>query len=50
MVLTMNSARWPGGRAACVLPDNCLFADQTGDVFKIVTEDCSRHTVHVVQL
>lgn len=35
----------PGGRAACVLPDNCLFADQAGEVFKIVTEDCSLHTV-----
>jgi type I restriction enzyme M protein len=30
----------PGGRAAVVLPDNCLFADQAGEVFKIVTEDC----------
>jgi type I restriction enzyme M protein len=35
----------PGGRAAIVLPDNCLFADQAGDVFKIVTEDCNLHTV-----
>jgi type I restriction enzyme M protein len=35
----------PGGRAAVVLPDNCLFADQAGDVFKIVTEDCDLHTV-----
>src|SRR4029077_17459593 len=25
--------------------DNCLFADQAGEVFKIVTEDCSLHTV-----
>lgn len=35
----------PGGRAAVILPDNCLFADQAGDVFKILTEDCSLHTV-----
>jgi type I restriction enzyme M protein len=35
----------PGGRAAIVLPDNCLFADQAGEVFKIVTEECSLHTV-----
>src|SRR5204863_8411265 len=35
----------PGGRAAVVLPDNCLFADQAGEVFKIVTEECDLHTV-----
>jgi type I restriction enzyme M protein len=35
----------PAGRAAIVLPDNCLFADQAGEVFKIVTEDCDLHTV-----
>jgi type I restriction enzyme M protein len=35
----------PGGRSAIVLPDNCLFADQAGEVFKIVTEDCDLHTV-----
>src|SRR6266851_10466467 len=35
----------PGGRAAIVLPDNCLFADQAGEVFQIVTEDCDLHTV-----
>src|SRR5207245_6412844 len=35
----------PGGRAAVVLPDNCLFADQAGEVFQIVTEDCDVHTV-----
>jgi type I restriction enzyme M protein len=35
----------PGGRAAVVLPDNSLFADQAGEVFKILTEDCSLHTV-----
>src|SRR5438309_5610021 len=35
----------PGGRAAIVLPDNCLFADQAGEVFQIVTEDGDLHTV-----
>jgi type I restriction enzyme M protein len=35
----------PGGRAAVVLPDNCLFADQAGEVFKILTEDCDLHTI-----
>ncbi len=35
----------PGGRAAVVVPDNCLFADQAGDVFKVLTEDCELHTV-----
>ena len=35
----------PGGRAAVVLPDNCLFADQAGEVFKVLTEDCNLHTV-----
>jgi type I restriction enzyme M protein len=35
----------PGGRAAVVLPDNSLFADQAGEVFKILTEDCGLHTV-----
>jgi len=35
----------PGGRAAVVLPDNCLFADQAGEVMKVVTEDCDLHTV-----
>jgi type I restriction enzyme M protein len=35
----------PGGRAAVVVPDNCLFADQAGEVFKILAEDCSLHTV-----
>lgn len=34
-----------GGRAAIVLPDNCLFADQAGEVFKLLTEDCDLHTV-----
>ena len=35
----------PGGRAAIVLPDSCLFADQAGEVFKLLTEDCNLHTV-----
>ncbi len=35
----------PGGRAAVVVPDNVLFADQAGAVFKILTEDCDLHTV-----
>ena len=33
-ILTMLK---PGGRAAVVLPDNCLFADQAGEVFEILT-------------
>jgi type I restriction enzyme M protein len=35
----------PGGRAAVVLPDNCLFADQAGEVFAILCQDCQLHTV-----
>jgi type I restriction enzyme M protein len=35
----------PGGRAAVVLPDNCLFADQAGEVFQILCEECDLHTV-----
>jgi type I restriction enzyme M protein len=35
----------PGGRAAVVVPDNCLFADQAGDVFNILTEEFNLHTV-----
>jgi type I restriction enzyme M protein len=35
----------PGGRAAVVVPDNVLFADQAGEVFKILMEDCDLHTV-----
>jgi len=34
-----------GGRAAVVVPDNCLFADQAGEVFRILTEDADLHTV-----
>src|SRR5262249_47725259 len=33
------------GRAAVVVPDNCLFADQAGDVFEILMQDCDLHTV-----
>jgi type I restriction enzyme M protein len=35
----------PGGRAAVVLPDNVLFADQAGEILKLVAEDCDLHTV-----
>jgi type I restriction enzyme M protein len=35
----------PGGRAAVVVPDNCLFADQAGEVFEILMQDCVLHTV-----
>jgi type I restriction enzyme M protein len=35
----------PGGRAAIVLPDNCLFEDKAGEVFKIIMEDCNVHTI-----
>ncbi|GIU70493.1 MAG: DNA methyltransferase [Candidatus Woesearchaeota archaeon] len=35
----------PGGRAAIVLPDNCLFEDKAAEVFKIVMEDCNLHTI-----
>jgi type I restriction enzyme M protein len=35
----------PGGRAAVVVPDNCLFADQAGEVFQVLTEDCALNTV-----
>lgn len=35
----------PGGRAAVVVPDNVLFADQAGEVFHVLMEDCDVHTV-----
>lgn len=35
----------PGGRAAVVVPDNVLFAQQAGEVFKVLMEDCDLHTV-----
>lgn len=34
-----------GGRAAIVLPDNCLFEDKAGEVFKILMEECNLHTI-----
>ena len=35
----------PGGRAAVVVPDNVLFANQAGEVFEVLMEDCNLHTV-----
>jgi type I restriction enzyme M protein len=35
----------PGGRAAVVVPDNVLFADQAGAVFEVLAEDCDIHTI-----
>lgn len=35
----------PRGRAAIVVPDSVLFADQAGEVFKVLMEDCDVHTV-----
>ena len=35
----------PGGRAAIVLPDNCLFEGKAGEVFEIVMQDCNLHTI-----
>jgi len=34
-----------GGRAAMVLPDNCLFEDKAGEVFEILMQDCGLHTI-----
>ena len=34
-----------GGRSAVIVPDNCLFADQAGEVFRRLTQDCNLHTV-----
>jgi type I restriction enzyme M protein len=34
----------PGGRAAVVVPDNVLFANQASEVFKVLMEDCDVHT------
>ena len=34
-----------GGRAAIVLPDNCLFEDKAGEVFEILMQDCNVHTI-----
>jgi type I restriction enzyme M protein len=35
----------PGGRAALVLPDNCLLEGKAGEVFEILMQDCNLHTV-----
>src|SRR5438876_942709 len=35
----------PSGRAAVVVPDNVLFADEAGDVFRVLMEDCDLHTL-----
>jgi len=35
----------PGGRAAIVLPDNCLFAEQAAQVFEFLMQDCDLHTI-----
>lgn len=35
----------PGGRAAIVVPDNVLFAQQAGEIFEVLMEDCNVHTV-----
>jgi type I restriction enzyme M protein len=40
----MNTLK-PGGRAAIVLPDNCLFEGKAGEVFQILMQDCNLHTV-----
>ena len=34
-----------GGRAAMVLPDNCLFEGKAGEVFELLMQDCNLHTV-----
>lgn len=34
-----------GGRAAMVLPDNCLFENKAGEVFKDLMATCNVHTV-----
>jgi type I restriction enzyme M protein len=40
----MNTLK-PGGRAAIVLPDNCLFEGKAGEVFEILMKQCNLHTV-----
>jgi hypothetical protein len=35
----------PGGRAAVVLPDNCLFEPKAAEVFQILMQDCNLHTI-----
>lgn len=34
-----------GGRAAMVLPDNCLFEGKAGEVFELLMQDCNLHTI-----
>jgi len=34
-----------GGRAAIVIPDNCLFAEQANRVFEYLVQDCDVHTL-----
>jgi type I restriction enzyme M protein len=34
-----------GGRAAVIVPDNCLFGDQAAEAFKTLTQTCNLHTV-----
>jgi type I restriction enzyme M protein len=41
-VLTMLKK---SGRAAIVLPDNCLFEDKASEVFEILMQDCNVHTI-----
>jgi len=40
----VNSLK-PGGRAAMVLPDNCLFEGKAGEVFEVLMQDCNLHTI-----
>lgn len=35
----------PGGRAAVVVPDNVLFANQAAEIFAVLMKDCDVHTV-----
>jgi len=35
----------PGGRAAIVLPDNCLFAGEANRIFEYLFKDCNVHTL-----
>src|SRR3989442_16042380 len=35
----------PGGRAAMVLPDNCLFEGKAGEVFEILMQNGNLHTI-----
>ena len=35
----------PGGRAAVVVPDDCLFRDKAAEVMEILMQDCNVHTL-----